>query len=80
MASGLPVVIAAAGALPEVTAGAVATAVEPGDTAGLAAALIQSLEPSQREAAAARNRTCAAAFDPRTVVATLLDAVRGAMR
>lgn len=72
MASGLPLVLGGAGALPEVCAGAVATFVQPGDAAGLARAILLALGPEQRVRAAVANPRQASAFAPRAVVAALL--------
>jgi len=75
MASGLPLVVAAVGALPEVAQGAVAESVPVGNAPALANAVLWSLDTQVRDRAAAVNPGCAAAFDPRAVARQLIDAV-----
>lgn len=79
MASGLPVVIAAAGALPEVCAGAVMEAAELGAPHALAAAIVRALDTPARERAALLNPTRAAAFAPDAVARQLIDVVNEAI-
>ena len=78
MASGLPIVGADAGALPEVTAGAIAQLVPPGSPSALADAVLWSLEPSVRTEAEHRNPECTRDFDPSLVAMALLRVVSGA--
>lgn len=78
MGSALPVVVGDAGALPELLRGAVGEAVPVGDVQRLAEAVLRSLEPSNRAAAARRNPQRARTFAPSTVAAQLLEVVRQA--
>ena len=78
MASGLPIVGTDAGALPEVTDGAIAQLVPPGSPSELADALVWSLEPSVRSEAAHRNPERTRDFDPSFVAMALLRVVSGA--
>jgi len=78
MASGLPLVIADAGALAEVAAGAVAEHVRVGAVGELAAALMRSLDSSVGIRAADVNPRRAAAFAPQTVADSLLALVADA--
>ena len=78
MASGLPIVGADAGALPEVTDGAIARLVPPGSPPELADALLWSLEPSVRTEAEHRNPERTRDFDPSLVAMALLRVVSGA--
>lgn len=75
MASGLPIVGADAGALPEVVTGAVARLVAPAAPAELAGALVWSLEPSVRDEAEHRNPERTRDFDPAFVATALLRVV-----
>lgn len=72
MASGLPIVGADAGALPEVTAGAIARLVPPASPSALADAVLWSLEPSVRTEAEHRNPERTRDFDPAFVATALL--------
>ena len=78
MASGLPIVGAAAGAMPEVTAGAIARLVPPASPPALAEAVLWSLEPSVRVEAEHRNPECTRDFDPSLVAMALLRVVSAA--
>ena len=78
MASGLPIVGADAGALPEVTDGAIARLVPPADPRELADSLLWSLEPAVRSEAAHRNPERTRDFDPSFVAMALLRVVSAA--
>ncbi|MBV8528942.1 MAG: glycosyltransferase family 4 protein [Candidatus Dormibacteraeota bacterium] len=78
MASGLPVVGADAGAMPEVTSGATARLVPPGSPRELAGAVLWSLEPDVRAEAAHRNPERTRDFDPAFVATALLRIVNAA--
>lgn len=78
MASGLPIVGADAGALPEVIDGAVARLVPPAAPADLAAALLWSLEPGVRAEAGHRNPERTRDFDPSFVATALLRIISAA--
>lgn len=80
MASGLPVVVADAGSLPEVTEGAVAERVPVGDPAAIAGAVLRSLQAGVRAGAARRNPDRTRAFAPSVVAAATLDVVHTARR
>ncbi|HEY4869795.1 MAG TPA: glycosyltransferase family 4 protein [Candidatus Dormibacteraeota bacterium] len=75
MASGLPVVYADAGALPEMCAGAVAEPVTSGDTDALAAALLRAMDADHLQRAAAVNPERAGRFAPPAVAAQLMQVV-----
>ena len=75
MASGLPIVIATAGALPEICAGAIMEAVAPGDASALAEAIVGALDAPVRERAAVLNPGRAAAFAPDVVATRMIDVV-----
>ena len=79
MASGLPVVVADAGALPELVDRAAALLVPPAAAAALADALVRSLESPLRSAAARLNPERTRAFAPSVVVPALLDVVTRAV-
>ena len=72
MASGLPIVGADAGALPEVTEGAIGRLVPAASPRDLAAAVLWSLEPSVRSEAEHRNPERTRDFDPSLVATALL--------
>ena len=72
MASGLPIVGADAGALPEVTDGAIARLVPPRSPSELADALVWSLDPAVRAEAGHRNLERTRDFDPSLVAMALL--------
>lgn len=74
-ASGLPVVVADAGALPEIITGGVAETVPVGDARALAGAIARSLERDVRQTAASINVQRAAVFDSRIVAQRIVDAV-----
>jgi glycosyltransferase involved in cell wall biosynthesis len=78
MASGLPLVIADAGALAEVAAGAVAEHVRAGARLELAGALMRSLDASVRARAADLNPRRAAMFAPQAFAGNLLALVADA--
>jgi phosphatidyl-myo-inositol dimannoside synthase len=78
MASGLPVVIAGAGALPEICAGAVAETVPVGEPEAIAGAIERAMEGTVRARAAATNPAVTSAFSPARVATLLLDAVAAA--
>lgn len=78
MASGLPLAIAAAGALPEVCAGAVAETAPCGDPAALAAAVLRTLDPRARSRAAEVNPERVRAFHPSRVAARTIAVVERA--
>lgn len=78
MASGLPVVGADAGAMPEVTTGATARLVPPASPADLARAVLWSLEPDVRGEAEHRNPERTRDFDPAFVATALLRVVSAA--
>jgi glycosyltransferase involved in cell wall biosynthesis len=80
MASGLPVVVADSGALPELIAGAVSAAVPVGDVRALARAVLRSLDPSARAEAARRNPVRARALMPSIVTPRVLDVLRLAIQ
>lgn len=80
MASGLPVVVANAGALPELTEGAVHVQVPWGAPRDLAAAVVRSLDASMRAAAATVNPDSARRFAPSLVIPTFLEVVEAALR
>jgi glycosyltransferase involved in cell wall biosynthesis len=67
MASGLPVVLGAAGALPETSEGAVRELVPIGGIDSLAEALARALDPGVVERAEAANPAVAARYDPASV-------------
>jgi glycosyltransferase involved in cell wall biosynthesis len=73
LASGLPVVAAAAPAVVELCEGAVAEQVDIGDVAALARAIAASLDPGVAEAAAALNPGLTARFESVTVGAAYLE-------
>jgi glycosyltransferase involved in cell wall biosynthesis len=75
LASGLPVVAAAAPAVVELCEGAVAAQVAVGDVAALARAITSSLDPAVAEAAAAVNPPLAARFESVNVGAAYLEAI-----
>jgi alpha-1,6-mannosyltransferase len=75
LASGLPVVAAAAPAVVELCEGAVAEQVEVGDVAALARAISASLDPAVAQAAAATNPGLSARFESVTVGGAYLDAL-----
>jgi glycosyltransferase involved in cell wall biosynthesis len=75
LASGLPVVVAASGSLPEIVAGAVAETVPAGDIEALASAIVRSLDEDTRTRAASINPVRAAAYDSRIVARMLIDTV-----
>ncbi len=77
MASGLPLVIADAGALPEVCAGAVAEHVPVGDVTALATAIVRSLDGNVRARAATANPARAQVFTPDVVARRFVEAVSG---
>jgi hypothetical protein len=70
------VVAAAAPAVVELCAGAVAEQVDVGDVAALARAISASLDPAVAQAAAARNPELTERFESVTVGAAYLDALR----
>jgi glycosyltransferase involved in cell wall biosynthesis len=76
MASGLPLVVAAAPAVAELCAGAVAEVVDVGDVAALAGAISASLDPAVGRAAAAANPGLSERFESVKVGAAYLDALR----
>ena len=80
MASGLPLVIADAGALPEVCDGAVAALVPVGDPDAIARALTHALDDGVAVRAAAVNPRIARAFSPDAVAGQMIDAVAAARR
>jgi glycosyltransferase involved in cell wall biosynthesis len=67
MASGLVVVLGDAGALPETSAGAVRRLVPIGDVELLAAAILEALDPAERERAQAVNPELTRRYDPALV-------------
>jgi glycosyltransferase involved in cell wall biosynthesis len=67
MASGLVVVLGDAGALPETSAGAVRRLVPIGDVELLAAAILEALDPAERERARAANPELTRRYDPALV-------------
>ena len=71
MASGLPIVGADAGALPEITDGAVARLVPTASPSALADAIVWSLQPSVRTEAEHRNPERTRDFDPSFVAVAL---------
>ncbi len=75
MASGLPVVYADAGALPEMCAEAVADPVTPGDIDALAAALLRAMDADHLHRAATVNPERAGRFAPQAVAAQLMQVV-----
>jgi len=75
MATGLPVVVADAGALPEITSGGVCSAVAEGDVGALSAAVVAALDTDVQERAAAVNPQRVAAFAPAAVARRLIDVV-----
>lgn len=75
MATGLPLVVADAGSLPEVCAGAMHEAVPVEAPAALAEAIVRALRDEAREVAARRNPERAAAFAPAAVAKRLLEIV-----
>ncbi len=75
LASGLPVVAAAAPAVVELCAGAVAEQVDVGDVAALARAICASLDPAVAQAAATRNPELTERFESVKVGAAYLDAL-----
>jgi glycosyltransferase involved in cell wall biosynthesis len=75
MASGLPVVYADAGALPEMCAGAVAEPVTPGDIDSLAAAVLRAMDTDHLHRAAMVNPDRAGRFAPHAVAARLMQVV-----
>jgi glycosyltransferase involved in cell wall biosynthesis len=79
MASGLPLVVAAAGALPEVCDGTVTQLVAPRCPPALAAAIVRSLDARARERAAIVNPPRADAFAPQLVAGQTMAAVREAV-
>jgi glycosyltransferase involved in cell wall biosynthesis len=74
MASGLVVVLGDAGALPETSAGAVRRLVPIGDLGLLAAAILEALDPVERERALALNPELTRRYDP-ALVSERLEAV-----
>jgi glycosyltransferase involved in cell wall biosynthesis len=76
LASGLPLVVAAAPAVAELCAGAIAEQVDVGDVAALAGAISASLDPAVAQAAAAVNPGLTDRFESVKVGATYLDALR----
>jgi len=80
LASGLPVVVGAAGALPEIVEGAVAALVTPGDVDALARAIVASTSDDARRRAVAANPARAAAFGSAAVARTLVELIRGLPR
>ena len=80
MASGLPLVIADAGALPEVCDGAVMAAVPVGDADAIARAVTHALDDGVALRAAATNPRVARAFSPDLVAARMIDVVAAAGR
>ncbi|MEO8897235.1 MAG: glycosyltransferase family 4 protein [Candidatus Dormibacter sp.] len=75
LASGLPVVAAAAPAVVELCEGAVAEQVEVGDVAALAHAISASLDPAVAQAAAATNPELSARFESMRVGGRYLEAL-----
>jgi glycosyltransferase involved in cell wall biosynthesis len=75
LASGLPAVVAAAGALPEIVAGAVHESFPAGDIDLLAAAVLRSLDRDVRERAAELNPRRAETFDSATVAQGIVEIV-----
>lgn len=75
MASGLPVVVANAGALPELCDGAVHVEVPWGAPRELAGAVVRALDASMRSAAASVNPEQTRRFAPAVVVARLLEVI-----
>jgi glycosyltransferase involved in cell wall biosynthesis len=75
LASGLPLVVAAAGALPETVAGAVAELVADDDPVALAAAVVASLEANVARRAARINPHVTRRYSPDEVGRRFLDAV-----
>jgi glycosyltransferase involved in cell wall biosynthesis len=78
MASGLPLVIGDAGALPELCSGAVAEHAPIGDPQALAAAVVRSLDATVRASAAEVNPRRAAAFAPESIADQLIELIRSA--
>jgi glycosyltransferase involved in cell wall biosynthesis len=78
MASGLPVVYADAGALPEMCAGAVAEPVAPGDTDSLAAALLRAMDADRLRSAAVVNPDRVGRFGSHAVASRLMQVVADA--
>lgn len=76
MASALPVVVADAGALPELITGAVGVSVPVGDVRALASGVIWSLDGSTRAEAAHRNPELPRAFAASVVAPRVLEVVR----
>jgi glycosyltransferase involved in cell wall biosynthesis len=74
MASGLVVVLGDAGALPETSAGAVRRLVPIGDVGLLAAAILEALDPAERERAQTVNPELTRRYDP-ALVSEQLEAV-----
>jgi len=75
MASGLPLVLAADGALAEITAGAVAEHVMVDDASALAAAIVRSLDPAVRARAATESPQRARSFTPESVADAMVETV-----
>lgn len=75
MASGLPVVIADAGALPEVCAGAVAETVPVGAAEAIPVAIERAMHEGARARAAVINPDVTRAYSPARIATLLLDAV-----
>jgi glycosyltransferase involved in cell wall biosynthesis len=77
LACGLPVVTAAAGAVVELCAGAVAAHVAVGDVAALARAMVASFTPRMAAEAAAVNPGLATRFEPAAIGSRYLEALAG---